>query len=375
MSGETVSHWREYGLYFCSALTYAVLVNAIKANTVYNNILIFITCADYVILIYLSSGEVVIHNTKQKTLYGHYSHQSYLAETVQVMILIYIIIALLVLVIYLALRDQYWLNRSNRDRNVLSLLNKANKHLKKLNTLKLTYAKVNNCKKALHYLYEAQKFSYYKEVIDDYDKEVSRIRKMIKVLPLLEYIDKADCIRLKTYRDKKVSLLIDAICYIKLKKITDADIIEANIFQKNRDVQPTIENILDELSVLGENINFEKLDCYAANSNVYKKIAPSYDGPIFDIYEKIRISTVTINMLYTNSKGEESRRVVDVKMLLVTEYGDMFYGYCHLTNENRKFRVDRAKDIFDIESGEVIDDLKTYLLSKKVKREKTIKQS
>ena len=262
-----------------------------------------------------------------------------------------------------------------RYENIVKLTNKANKHLNKVDSLKLTYARVNNCKKALQFLYEVQKCDGYKDFMQNYDEVVSRIRKIIKVLPLLEYIDKADCIQLKTYRDKKVSLLIDAICYIKLKKITDADIIEANIFQKNRDVQPTIENILDELSVLGENINFEKLDCYAANSNVYKKIAPSYDGPIFDIYKKIRISTVTINMLYTNSKGEESRRVVDVKMLLVTEYGDMFYGYCHLTNENRKFRVDRAKDIFDIESGEVIDDLKTYLLSKKVKREKTIKQS
>lgn len=68
-----------------------------------------------------------------------------------------------------------------------------------------------------------------------------------------------------------------------------------------------------------------------------------------------------LEFTYTNQKGITVARQVDVKEIAFTQSGGWITGYCHLRKEQRTFRMDRIKECFDLESGEIINDLKDSL--------------
>lgn len=64
-----------------------------------------------------------------------------------------------------------------------------------------------------------------------------------------------------------------------------------------------------------------------------------------------------ISFEYLNADDESSKRTV-----LVTKINGLHvYGFCKLRNEYRTFSVERIANAFDAETGEIIENLSTYL--------------
>lgn len=71
----------------------------------------------------------------------------------------------------------------------------------------------------------------------------------------------------------------------------------------------------------------------------------------------------TCKLLYTDSKGATTERIVDIKECDSVGRTGLLIGFCHLRHSIRTFRFDRIKRAVDVETGEVIHDLQVYLKS------------
>lgn len=69
----------------------------------------------------------------------------------------------------------------------------------------------------------------------------------------------------------------------------------------------------------------------------------------------------TLKLKYTDAGGNRSQRVVDVREYDEMRYGGSLAGICHMRGEWRTFRLDRVNEAIDLETGEVIQDLREYL--------------
>lgn len=79
-----------------------------------------------------------------------------------------------------------------------------------------------------------------------------------------------------------------------------------------------------------------------------------------DNYKSYPLEEVKIALYYKKADGKESNRIVEV----VSYSKEYIYGYCHLRNEYRTFRVDRIKEIADGETGEIIKDINSFFVKK-----------
>ena len=78
-------------------------------------------------------------------------------------------------------------------------------------------------------------------------------------------------------------------------------------------------------------------------------------------YKSYPLEEVKIALYYKRGGNfHETNRIVDV----VSYSKEYIYGYCHLRNEHRTFRVDRIKEIADGETGEIIKDINSYFIKK-----------
>ena len=71
---------------------------------------------------------------------------------------------------------------------------------------------------------------------------------------------------------------------------------------------------------------------------------------------------VQLALQYKSASDEATRRVVSVQEYSTDPPGYLF-GFCHLREEIRTFRLDRIESAVAVDSGEVIADLRAHLMS------------
>lgn len=80
--------------------------------------------------------------------------------------------------------------------------------------------------------------------------------------------------------------------------------------------------------------------------------------------EKLIPVNATLHLNYQNSEGEITERTVDVQKF--GYYNDFAYltGFCRLRQDPRTFRIDRILQCVDMETGEIIENIYTFLQDK-----------
>ncbi|MEQ9852701.1 hypothetical protein ABRP57_09730 [Pectobacterium aroidearum] len=89
------------------------------------------------------------------------------------------------------------------------------------------------------------------------------------------------------------------------------------------------------------------------------------DIPRWNDYNTTIPVSVTVSVKYKNYNGENSDRIIDVKKY--NYEAEEFWGFCHIRQQNRTFRISRVTEAIDIKTGERISGLKRFLRKHRVK--------
>ena len=103
------------------------------------------------------------------------------------------------------------------------------------------------------------------------------------------------------------------------------------------------------------------------NANYFSdQFGPEKDA--YEIPESLMTDVIALRKIlkfrYIDQKGQESRRTVELKEIqFYGSEGQFLYGECRMRREGRTFKTSRMWDIIDVETGEVIEDVSTFLVS------------
>lgn len=86
----------------------------------------------------------------------------------------------------------------------------------------------------------------------------------------------------------------------------------------------------------------------------------NWEGAFWDVPSPRNISA-NLRIDYRDGVGSRSNRNIRLMKYGVWEGGAILWAYCHLRQANRTFRTDRIISCTDLDSGEVIENLKAWL--------------
>lgn len=86
----------------------------------------------------------------------------------------------------------------------------------------------------------------------------------------------------------------------------------------------------------------------------------AWEGAFYDVASQ-RTAKKTVRLRYIDGNGQQSERVVDIRAYEPSGIAGLLIGRCHLRNATRTFRFDRISEVIDMETGEVIPDLRERL--------------
>lgn len=96
-----------------------------------------------------------------------------------------------------------------------------------------------------------------------------------------------------------------------------------------------------------------------------KRTAPSEDADAWEgsFWETaVALSTKKhVRLVYQDGAGATTTRDVSIRSFEPTKVNGLIIGYCFLRNATRTFRYDRIKKCIDVETGEIIGDLRIHL--------------
>lgn len=97
-------------------------------------------------------------------------------------------------------------------------------------------------------------------------------------------------------------------------------------------------------------------------TNVYdeEQKRDKWEGSFWDVVQPIP-AKATLRLKYTDGDGQQSERTVDVRQFGVYGESTLLIGHCRMRNATRSFRVDRVQSCVDGITGEIIDDIPTFL--------------
>jgi GTP1/Obg family GTP-binding protein len=162
-----------------------------------------------------------------------------------------IVIITIALLIWWQIVKKRKAEKEGRKRQVAMIAFDVQDVLEKISTLKTTGAKVNNCVKAIALLNKAEEYQECREVITNFDELKSRLIKIQKILPVIDYVEKAHKHQFKGKNKSEQNSLLDALYEIRQKELTNQDFIEAEVFPEGTDEIITIEGIEKRLAELG----------------------------------------------------------------------------------------------------------------------------
>jgi hypothetical protein len=146
---------------------------------------------------------------------------------------------------YIAMREE--------EQAVVAIASKVQAELSEIDSLKGLTARVGHCKKAIGLLHSAKEYwPIYKEVIENYDELEVRLESMQKVLPVIDYVEKAYKARFKGNASSELNALIDALYAVQTGQVTNGDLIRAEIFPEGAFGEIVqIEDVIERAKELG----------------------------------------------------------------------------------------------------------------------------
>lgn len=77
-----------------------------------------------------------------------------------------------------------------------------------------------------------------------------------------------------------------------------------------------------------------------------------------------RACAARLRLVYRSGDGSISRREVTVRGVDATSDEGLMLGHCHLRDATRTFRMDRVEEAVDLDSGEIVTNLRSHLLGR-----------
>lgn len=88
--------------------------------------------------------------------------------------------------------------------------------------------------------------------------------------------------------------------------------------------------------------------------------ADNWEGSFWEVQEP-RTVAARLRLKYVDGKGRRSTRDVSVRQYGAMDGVALIIAKCHLRNATRTFRTDRVQSCIDLDTGEVITDLRGWL--------------
>ena len=86
----------------------------------------------------------------------------------------------------------------------------------------------------------------------------------------------------------------------------------------------------------------------------------AWEGSFWDAPDPKSVDA-TLEIRYRDADGNRTSRVVDVRRFDNTLYGGVMIGHCRLRDASRTFRFDRVVRCVDLDTGEIVSDVKDFL--------------
>lgn len=83
--------------------------------------------------------------------------------------------------------------------------------------------------------------------------------------------------------------------------------------------------------------------------------------PVYDPYRDGREFKVSLNLVYRDTKGQETVRRVETERYVHDGHDGIFHAFCYLRAQRRSFRFLRVQKAVDLSTGEVISHLPGWL--------------
>lgn len=164
------------------------------------------------------------------------------------------VIILVVFVVIIAIWMYQSEKKKSSDKNKLAiakLSEQANHYLSKIDSAKTVTSKINNCDKGLDLLIRAGQYPECRTVITNYDELIDRIQRIKKVLPVGDYLEKAQKHNFKGKDSSEKNSLLDALYEIRTNNITNEDFEIANLHDDQTGEIITVEKVENRLKDLG----------------------------------------------------------------------------------------------------------------------------
>lgn len=87
----------------------------------------------------------------------------------------------------------------------------------------------------------------------------------------------------------------------------------------------------------------------------------SWEGSFWEVIDPLP-AKATLRLDYVDGAGRRTERTVNVRQFGSTGSTTLLIGHCRLRNATRTFRTDRIKSCIDEETGEVVGDVRAYLM-------------
>lgn len=107
----------------------------------------------------------------------------------------------------------------------------------------------------------------------------------------------------------------------------------------------------------------QRIDRNEENSFKVEPEKDAWEGSFWEVQEPFPVKA-TLQLDYQDANAQRTIRTVSIR-----KFGDdgrrgLLIGHCHLRDDIRTFRVDRIKQCVDQETGEIIEDVHSYLRQK-----------
>jgi len=89
----------------------------------------------------------------------------------------------------------------------------------------------------------------------------------------------------------------------------------------------------------------------------------TWDGWFYEEAKEPKELNKYLEISYSDANGNVTKRKVRVSKFDENWHGGTIFGHCELRKQNRTFRFDRITSCVDLETGEIIDNVKNYIIS------------
>lgn len=88
-----------------------------------------------------------------------------------------------------------------------------------------------------------------------------------------------------------------------------------------------------------------------------------WEGSFWEVTQPLP-AKARLRLKYTDGARKKSERTVDVRQFGAMGPTTLLIGHCHMRDATRTFRTDRIESCIDEETGQVVNDVRTYLENK-----------